>query len=272
MATWNPRVRIFVGGLVVLALAETAWLAYPAARNLILPPRDNPAQRGRALAADLGCFNCHGAGGTGGVANPGSKTGEVPSFHEGTLMMYAHDDQDLREYILDGAPATKLARPEYRAEQEAQALRMPAFRTVVTRAQVEDLVAYLRASSGLLEPLDDPAAKGVEIALANGCFDCHGPMGVGGMPNPGSLKGYIPGFGGEDYAELVRDDAELRGWIAEGGIPRLRGDPLASYFLERQRIQMPAFKDHLKADEIDALIAYVHWLADGKWQKAPLTE
>ena len=52
MATWNPRVRVFVGGLVVLALAETAWLAYPAARNLILPPRDNPAQRGRALAAE----------------------------------------------------------------------------------------------------------------------------------------------------------------------------------------------------------------------------
>ena len=97
-------------------------------------------------------------------------------------------------------------------------------------------------------------------------------MGIGGMPNPGSLKGYIPGFGGEDFDELVRNDDELRGWIAEGGIPRLRNDPLASYFIERQRIQMPAFKDRLKPDEIDALVAYVRWLADGDWQTAPLSE
>jgi mono/diheme cytochrome c family protein len=265
-------VRLIVGAVILVMLAESAWLAYPFVHNLILPPRDNPAQRGRQLAAQFGCFNCHGPGGTGGVPNPGSKTGEVPSFHEGTLMMYAHSDQDLREYILDGAPATKLARAEYKAEQEAQALRMPAFRAEVTARQVDDLVAYLRASSGLLEPLDDPAAKGVEIALANGCFDCHGAMGIGGMPNPGSLKGYIPGFGGEDYHELVRNDDELRGWIAEGGIPRLRDDQLASYFLERQRIQMPAFKDHLKPEEIDALIAYVRWLAVGDWQNAPLSE
>ena len=97
-------------------------------------------------------------------------------------------------------------------------------------------------------------------------------MGIGGMPNPGSLKGYIPGFVGEDYRELVRNDDELRGWIAEGGIPRLRDDQLASYFLKRQRIQMPAFKDHLKPEQIDALIAYVRWLAVGDWQTAPLSE
>jgi mono/diheme cytochrome c family protein len=272
MAASKPSARLVVGALILLLLAESAWLAYPTVRNLILPPRDNPAQRGRILAAENGCFNCHGPDGTGGVPNAGSKTGEVPSFHEGTIMMYAHDDQDLREYILDGAPAAKLARPEYRAEQAAQALAMPAYRDVLTQGEVEDLVAYLRATSGLIEPLDDPAAKGVEIALDNGCFDCHGEMGVGGLPNPGSLKGYIPGFGGEDYEELVRNDAELRGWIADGGIPRLRDDPLASFFLARQRIQMPAFKDHLKPEEIDALIAYVRWLASGEWRTAPLSE
>jgi mono/diheme cytochrome c family protein len=234
--------------------------------------KDDNAEAGRQVALRLGCFNCHGPGGIGGVPNAGSKTDEVPSFREGTIMMYAHNDQDLREYILDGAPAAKLARAEYKAEQEAQALRMPAFRAEIAVSQVEDLVAYLRAGSGLLEPLDDPAAKGVEIALANGCFDCHGAMGIGGMPNPGSLKGYIPGFVGEDYRELVRNDDELRGWIAEGGIPRLRDDQLASYFLQRQRIQMPAFKDHLKPEQIDALIAYVRWLAVGDWQTAPLSE
>ena len=117
------------------ALAESAWLAYPVVRNLIVPPRDNPAQRGRALAAQLGCFNCHGPGGTGGVPNPGSKTGEVPSFHEGTIMMYAHDDQDLREYILDGAPAAKLRAPRIpQPSMRRRRLRMPAFRAVSRRA------------------------------------------------------------------------------------------------------------------------------------------
>jgi mono/diheme cytochrome c family protein len=273
MASSNRSARLLVGALVGFVLVESAWLAYPAIRDLVLPQRENAAQRGRRLAAQLGCFNCHGPGGRGGVPNPGSKTGEVPSFHEGTIMMYARDDRDLREYILDGAPAAKLARPEYKAEIEAQALRMPAFKTVVSPAQADDLVAFLRAASGLLAPPDDsPAARGADLVAANGCFNCHGDMGIGGMPNPGSLKGYIPGFGGQDFNELVRTDEELRGWIADGGIPRLRNDPLASYFIERQRIQMPAYRDHLQPADVGALVAYVRWLADGEWQQAPLNQ
>jgi mono/diheme cytochrome c family protein len=271
--TSSRSARLVIAILVLALLAESAWLAYPLVRDLILPTRGNAAQRGRKLASDLGCFNCHGPGGRGGVPNPGSKTGEVPSFHEGTIMMYAHDDQDLREYILEGAPAAKLARPEYRAEMEAQLIRMPAFKTLVSPAQLESLVAFLRASSGLLgPPPDTPAARGADLAIANGCFNCHGDMGIGGMPNPGSLRGYIPGFGGPDYEELVRNDEELRGWIADGDIPRLRNDPLASYFLERERIKMRVFKNYLSAADIDALVAYVHWLAEGEWQKAPLSD
>ena len=271
--TPSRSVRLLIAFLVVALLAESAWLAYPVVRDLILPTRGNAAQRGRKLASELGCFNCHGPGGRGGVPNPGSKTGEVPSFHQGTIMMYAKDDQDLREYILNSAPAAKLARPEYRAEMDAQLIRMPSFKDVVSAAQLESLIAYLRASSGLLAPPPDTlAARGADLAVANGCFNCHGEMGIGGMPNPGSLRGYIPGFGGPDYEELVRNDEELRGWIADGDIPRLRNDPLASYFLERQRIKMRVFKKYLSAADIDALVAYVHWLAEGRWQMAPLNE
>jgi len=262
--------RVVIGALVVLLALQSAWMAYPLIHQLIVPPRDNAAQRGRKLAHELGCFSCHGPGGRGGVPNPGSTAGEVPSFHQGTIMMYAHNDEDLREYVLAGAPAAKLARPAYRAERDAQLLRMPAFRDELTTAQVDDLIAYLRAASGLLDPSDEVAAKGAEVALAHGCFNCHGDMGIGGLPNPGSLKGYIPGFGGADFDELVRSDDELRGWILDGGIPRLRDDKLASYFLERQRIQMPVFKDRLQPAEVDALVAYVRWLAAGSWQKAPL--
>jgi mono/diheme cytochrome c family protein len=264
--------RLVILTLAALALVESACLAYPVVRALIIPPRDNAAQRGARLAAELGCFSCHGPGGRGGMPNPGSKTGEVPSFHEGTLMMYAHDDDDMRGYIMNGAPASKLARSEYRAEMAAQLIRMPAFKDVVSAAQLDDLIAFLRASSGLLgPPAGSLAERGAEVATANACFSCHGMMGIGGIPNPGSLKGYIPGFGGEDFDELVRDEDELRGWIRTGGIPRLRNDVLATHFIERQRIQMPAFGDQLSPADLDAVVAYVRWLASGQWQQQALS-
>lgn len=271
MKTLSRSARVVVGALVALVVGESGWLAYPTMRDLVVPSRKNAAQHGRKLASEFGCFNCHGPGGHGGMPNPGSRLGEVPSFHQGTIMMFARNDQDLREYILNGAPAAKRALPDYQAEIDAQAIRMPAFKEFITASQVDDLVAYLRAASDLLSPPDgSAAARGADLVTTDGCFNCHGNMGIGGMPNPGSLKGYIPGFGGEDFAELVRDDGELRAWIVDGGIPRLRDDKLASYFLKRQRIQMPAYKDHLQGPEVDALVSYVRWLATGGWQKAPL--
>jgi len=259
------RVLVF---LVAAVAAQAAWLAYPAVRGLILPMRDNPAQRGQRLAAELGCFSCHGPGGRGGMPNPGSDTGQVPSFREGTIMMYAHGDDDLRAYVLDGGPAARLART--RASHDAPAIHMPAFRSVVSESQADDLVAYLRSASDLLVPPDGtPAMHGADVAVAQGCFNCHGTMGMGGVPNPGSLKGYIPGFGGADFDELVRDDDELRSWITRGGIARLNDNPLATYFIERQRIRMPTYEQRLPAADVEALIAYVRWLATDEWRHAP---
>lgn len=264
--------RLLLALLLLVVVLESAYLAWPVARDIVMPPYASDVDQGRVLAAELGCFSCHGPGGRGGVPNPGSKGGEVPSFREGTVMMYAHDDQDLREYILDGAPAKKRARAAYQAEMEAQAIRMPAYRPVVSDRQVELLVAYLRAASDLLAPADGPAERGAELVARNGCFACHGEMGSGGLPNPGSLKGYIPGFFGPDFEELVESDEELRAWIADGGIPRLRDDPAARFFIDRQRIQMPAFGAHLQPDEVDAIMAYVRWLAAGAWREMPLQE
>jgi mono/diheme cytochrome c family protein len=95
---------------------ETSYLAYPLARDLVLQREESEVARGRRLAGDLGCFNCHGPGGRGGVPNPGSKWDGVPSFHEGTPMMFVGSDDDLRAYILDGAPEAKRQRESYRKE------------------------------------------------------------------------------------------------------------------------------------------------------------
>jgi mono/diheme cytochrome c family protein len=92
-------------------------------------------------------------------------------------------------------------------------------------------------------------------------------MGAGGVGNPGSLKGYIPAWWGKDFRDLVRSDEELRNWIVDGRVERLDGNAIARHFTEGQRIQMPGFKDRLREDELSAVMAYVRWVNDGKWQE-----
>ena len=263
---------ILCGVLIGLLIVESMWLAYPLLRDLVIPPEENEVARGRRLAGELGCFTCHGPRGTGSVPNPGSRRDAVPSFHEGTLTMFVNNDQELREYILDGSPAGKRGRPQYRREMARQAIHMPAFRGWVTDDDVDALVAFLRATSDLLAPPGGPAAHGAQLAHENGCFACHGVMGSGGLPNPGSVTGYISGFTGEDFNELVENDEELRAWIADGIIPRFRDDPLASSSLERARIKMPAYQPYLSDEKIDALVAYVRWLAGGLWRDQALVD
>jgi mono/diheme cytochrome c family protein len=264
--TGAPGRRLLTRALVLLAIVESAWLAYPSVRARLLALEDTPASRGRRLAVRLGCFGCHGPGGMGGVKNPGSEEGEVPAFTEQTQMMYAKTAEDLREYVLDGAPRRKREDPDYRAKMEAAALRMPAFRAFVTAAEADDLVAYLRADSGMIHPDEPRAARGAELALDLHCFSCHGPLGAGGQPNPGSLKDYIPGFWDEDFDELVRDDEELRRWIADGRIPRISEHPIGGWFFRRQGIKMPAYGRFVSEDDVAALGAYVRWIRAGSWR------
>jgi len=252
--------------LAVLGVVESAWLAAPHLRDHFFPPEDTAAVRGRRAAIRLGCFGCHGPEGVGGVANPGSEEGEVPAFIEQTQMMYVTSTNELREYVHDGAPARQLADPDYVAGVERAALRMPAYRDYVSSAELDDLVAYLRAVSGQVAPREREAAKGAGLALDLDCFGCHGPLGAGGVANPGSFKGYVPGFWGDDFDELVADDRELRAWIADGRIARLAEHPIGGRFIREQRLQMPAYGRHLDADAIDALVAYVRWIRDGSWR------
>src|SRR5438876_2986047 len=111
---WTAR-SVIAWAAVVMALAQGAWLLYPAARARVLSLEETPAVRGYRLAAGLGCFSCHGPGGNGGTKNPGSEEGEVPAFGEQTQMMYVKGEQDLREFIQDGAPRRKREDADYRA-------------------------------------------------------------------------------------------------------------------------------------------------------------
>jgi len=252
--------------VVVLAGA----LAYPSVRDFVLGVETTPALRGYRVAERAGCFDCHGPGGNGGIKNPGSSDEEVPGFSGGTPMMWVKSEDEIREYILDGAPARKRADPAYRTRMEAQLLAMPAYRGFLSGAEVGDLLAFIRAASGLITPADAKAAQGQDLAYRFGCFHCHGPMGSGMSRNPGSLKGYIPGWWGNDFRDLVRDDGELRQWILEGQIDRLRTNPIASFFVRRQRVSMPAYRDFVSDAQLGALMAYVRWVNNSEWQGHPL--
>lgn len=254
-----------------LALGLLAWVSYPLLRDLVLRPEASEPLRGRKLAEELGCFGCHGPGGRGGVANPGSRRETIPGFTGSTLMMYVHDEEEIRQYILDGRPERLASDPEYAAEMEVQAIRMPAYRDVLAPGDLELLVAYIRQVSGMIEPPGELEKEGAEVAARMGCFGCHGPLGMGGVANPGSLKGYVPGFMGEDYRELVRDEAELREWIAKGRLERIDRHWIGGWFAERQLIQMPAYERLLDDGEMDALVAFIRWIAEGGVAKERLS-
>jgi mono/diheme cytochrome c family protein len=244
----------------VVALALVLWVALPLARRLILRPEASESLRGREVATRLGCFACHGGEGRGGVSNPGSQHQTIPAFTGSTLMMYVHDDAEIRQYVLDGRPDRLADDAEYRAAMEAQAIRMPAYRGRLNEQELDQLVAYIRQISGMIAPPGDPAASGVDVAQRMGCFGCHGPLGMGGRENPRSLKGYIPGFLGDDFRELVRDDGELHDWIRHGKLERIEHHWIGGWFSRRQQIQMPAYEQRLTQDELEGLVALIHWI------------
>lgn len=140
---------------------------------------------------------------------------------------------------------------------------MPGYEPDLNARQLEDLVAYVLAVSGWQAELPDHAYEGRKLALRRGCIGCHGPSGMGGVANPGSLKGLIPAWTGPDFAALVRDERELRNWILAGRIERLWNSPTARLFLDRQKTPMPAYQGHVSAAELELLVAYIQWLRAG---------
>ena len=220
----------------------------------------NPVRRGVGLARDLGCFSCHGALGAGGVADPTATIGEVPAWSGGTWMMYVNSDEQIRQFILDGVSHARRESPSGAAERERLTIGMPSYRAFLGARELEDLVAAFKVLSRMTLPPEDSAARrGLELVERWDCTSCHGPAGSGGLPNPGSLTGFVPGWYGTDFEDLVRDRPEFDAWVREGASPRLDGSRIASWFLRRQRLSMPAYRG-LTAQELDDLWAYVEWL------------
>ena len=112
---------------------------------------------------------------------------------------------------------------------------------------------------GLDSPAKGESSADYEVARQSGCFGCHGLAGRGLRGSPGSHAGYIPGWEGGPYADMVKSDAELEEWIRTGTSKRIQRNVAAAYFMKRQLITMPAYDKRLSEDEINKIIAYIHW-------------
>lgn len=242
--------KIRLAAAAVAAAAVSAWA--------IRRPALTPEMRGARLAGRMGCYACHGPGGTGGVPNAGSEEGEVPSWTGGTLMMYTSSPDEVREWIADGVTRQRAGRSG--GYHPAGLLHMPAFRGRLDGRDLDGLTAYVWAVGRWKPPDDARVAAGFKAAGRLGCFGCHGPGGRTGSPNPGSFKRVIPPWYGADFRDLVRTDDELRGWINDGTIPRLDHNPVARWFLGRQTIRMPAFRTVLARGDLESLAAYIRSL------------
>jgi mono/diheme cytochrome c family protein len=256
--------------LVLLVLAAAAGLGLWAA---VFRPNLTPVERGRRIAERTGCFGCHGPEGIQGTANPGRSENNVPSFK--SLMMYAKNEEEVREWIRDGVTAARAKSETWRANRKAGALRMPDFGDRLSSRQIDDLVTFVLAVSGDAAPEDSLALAGRERVTELGCTGCHGAGGRFARWNPHSLKGYIPPWDGADFPDLVKDRSEFEEWVENGNTKRFKSNPVAMHFIRGATLHMPGYKRFLKPGDLDALWAYVRWLrapASARTSAAPQSE
>src|SRR5262245_25829753 len=84
----------------------------------VFRPRLPAAERGRRLAARMGCFGCHGPEGIRGAPNPGRTDGTVPGF-EGDVMMFAKSPEEIRQWITTGATEKRRVSQTWQEQRRA---------------------------------------------------------------------------------------------------------------------------------------------------------
>lgn len=251
-----------VVAIVLLALAALVLAAPHAVRAYWEWRASNPVRRGLAIAERSGCFSCHGPMGTRGVGDPGPHGGSVPEWIDGAWAAYVDDAAGVREYVLRGSALRRETPVAAKPSRSRGAIEMPAYAGRLSDEEVRDVVAAFLVVSGMSRPpAGTPAARGHAYAHERGCFACHGPGGSGGLSNPGSMAGFVPGWYGADFRDLVADRGEFETWIREGRSARIEASALGRGFLARQAIRMPAYGE-VDPDDLEGLWAYVSWLGD----------
>jgi len=177
---------------------------------------------------------------------------------------------DFRSWVLNGLPLSSVDSGGEASGVESHALQMPAYSTVVDEADAEDLHAWALIA-GHKTPSEEMVqanrvAAGDALASKHGCYRCHGDLGQGGVPNPGSLTGEVPPLTGDEFDHLSNggQPEAVEEWIRMGRSEAfLAGNPLAPagrWFMDRQLVQMPPYEEILNEEEIQILVEFCLYL------------
>ncbi len=139
----NARKAII--GFIAAARPEDAKLIL-AGRAKPLTPEESVVEAGRNTFVRFGCVGCHGIEGKGGVPNPNSQSGEVPS------LIHVADDYtkpEVAEIIRRGKMP-----PIADQKKPSPPLYMPAWRNLISNEEINRVVEYLWS----LQPKEKEAA------------------------------------------------------------------------------------------------------------------
>ena len=136
---------------------------------------------------------------------------------------------------------------------------MPAYSTKVGTGTFGRLVLGAEVFAGLITVSDETEVRiGLTIAGEMGCFNCHGPMGAGGVANPGTVGGRVPGFYGTSFAHQTASLDGIEGIVREGRPAR------RAWWTpwKRPALDMPAYGERLDSVEIQLLAHAIRSLSD----------
>ena len=131
---------------------------------------------------------------------------------------------------------------------------MPVWGAVISKTQVSDLIAYLRAGLPAVPTAEPPtvpqgqgaAVEGGVLYVRYGCINCHGPNGLGGVPNPQAPDKTIPPLSGQDFRKEFNTQAKIIAVIRSGSV--IGRAPIVS---------MPHWGGIIPDDRLRALVAYI---------------
>jgi cbb3-type cytochrome c oxidase subunit III len=201
-------------------------------------PVDHTVAAGAHVFVQFACAQCHGENGQGGVSP------DVPAL---TAVGKELTAPELRKIIDHGLGESANPTKPY----------MPVWGAVISGRQVNELVAYIRA--GLPSVADATAAPvptgqgaavaGAALYVRDGCVNCHGPNGLGGVPNPLSEDKTIPPLSGADFRAEFNTDKKIEDVIRSGSV--IGRAPIVS---------MPHWGGILSDADLAALVAYLETL------------
>src|SRR6187455_2258528 len=232
------RVPLAVVFVVAASSAAVALAGCGGGGNSGSNPSDPHVAMGGHLFVNFACASCHGEQGKGGVSQ------DVPALKDvGQTLTVAQ----LSSIINHGLGESANPQKPY----------MPVWGPVISSTQVNDLVAYIKAGLPKVKdatPVAIPRDQGAAVAGAAlyqryGCINCHGPSGLGGVPNPLSEDKAIPSLSGQDFRAEFNTDAKIKDVIRSGSV--IGRAPIVS---------MPHWGGILSDADLAALLAYLKTL------------